>query len=224
MSQALLLDLDGTLIDTAIDLIESLQILLKRHNRKRIDYLTARPAVPNGSLAIVRAGFNDIDSHTDASKLEELRLELLDIYQQQLTQNPNLFDGLDTALQAWEATGKPWGIVTNKPRFLTEPLLQHIRIDQRIAILICGDDLKQRKPHPLPLLHATKLLNLTPQECVYLGDDQRDVIASRAANMPVLIATYGYIPASENPAEWNADGLLEHPSQLLEKIAALPAL
>ncbi len=215
MSKALLLDLDGTLIDTAVDLIESLQILLERHGHQRINYALARPSVPNGSAAIVKVGFSDI---TDADKLENLRLELLDIYQQQLTQNPNLFDGLNKALQAWESTGKPWGIVTNKPRFLTEPLLQHIRIDQRIAVLICGDDLEHRKPHPLPLIHAAKQLNLRPEECVYLGDDQRDVIACHAAKMPVLVAAYDYIPADEDPAQWNADGLVGHPSQLLEKI------
>lgn len=215
MSKALLLDLDGTLIDTAIDLVESLQILLLRHGRKRITYDIARPAVPNGSAAIVRTGFGDIE---DADEFEKLRLELLDIYQQQLTQNPDLFAGLDEALQTWEATGKPWGIVTNKPRFLTEPLLQHIRIDRRIAVLVCGDDLEQRKPHPLPLIHAAEQLGLAPQNCVYLGDDQRDVIACRAANMPVLVAAYDYIPAGENPTDWHADGLVEHPSELLEKI------
>jgi 2-phosphoglycolate phosphatase len=220
MSKALLLDLDGTLIDTAIDLIESLQILLQRHGRERIDYALARPAVPNGSAAIVNVGFSDI---TNADRLESLRLELLDIYRQQLTQNPNLFAGLDEVLQAWEATGKPWGIVTNKPRFLTEPLLRHIRIDRRIAVLVCGDDLEQRKPHPLPLIYAAEQLGLAPQDCVYLGDDQRDVVACRAANMPVLVAAYDYIPAGENPTDWHADGLLEHPSQLLETIAALPA-
>lgn len=215
MSKALLLDLDGTLIDTAIDLVGSLQILLTRHGRERIAYDIARPAVPNGSAAIVRTGFGDIE---DADEFEKLRLELLDIYQQQLTQNPDLFAGLDEALQTWEATGKPWGIVTNKPRFLTEPLLQHIRIDRRIAVLVCGDDLEQRKPHPLPLIHAAEQLGLAPQNCVYLGDDQRDVIACRAANMPVLVAAYDYIPAGEDPTDWHADGLVEHPSELLEKI------
>lgn len=221
MSKALLLDLDGTLIDTAVDLVESLQILLQGHGRARVDYSLARPAVPNGSAAIVKIGFGDLDTSADADKLEQLRLELLDIYQQQLTQNPDLFAGLDEALQAWEATGKPWGIVTNKPRFLTEPLLQHIRIDRRIAVLVCGDDLEQRKPHPLPLLHAAEQLGLDPQDCVYLGDDQRDVVACRAANMPVLVAAYDYIPAGEDPVQWHADGLVEHPSQLLEKIDAI---
>lgn len=218
MSKALLVDLDGTLIDTAIDLIESLQTLLQRHGRQRIDYGTARPAVPNGSAAIVKAGFSDVE---DADEFEKLRLELLDIYQQQLKQNPDLFAGLDDALKAWEGTGKPWGIVTNKPRFLTEPLLQHIRIDLRIAVLICGDDLEQRKPHPLPLQYAAQTLGLKPEECVYLGDDQRDVVACRAAHMPVLVAAYDYIPAGENPHDWNADGLVEHPSELLEKIDAI---
>lgn len=236
MSKALLLDLDGTLIDTAIDLIESLQILLQRHGRERVAYELARPAVPNGSAAIVRTGFPDLAQAADialrstdvtqsktpeATKLESLRLELLDIYRQQLTEHPGLFAGLDDALKAWESTGRPWGIVTNKPRFLTEPLLQHVCIDQRIAILVCGDDLEQRKPDPLPLLHAAEKLGLAPQDCVYLGDDLRDVAACRAANMPVLVAAYDYIPPGENPAQWNADGLVKHPSELLEKITAI---
>lgn len=218
MSKALLIDLDGTLIDTAIDLVESLQILLARHGRERIDYSLARPAVPNGSAAIVKVGFSDIE---DTDEFEKLRLELLEIYQQQLTQNPDLFEGLDEVLQAWEATGKPWGIVTNKPRFLTEPLLQHAGINKRIKILVCGDDLAQRKPHSLPLTHAAEQLGLAPQDCIYLGDDQRDVVACRAAQMPVLVAAYDYIPAGESPADWNADGLVEHPSELLEKINSI---
>lgn len=217
-TKTLLLDLDGTLIDTAIDLVESLQILLERHGRQRIDYDLARPAVPNGSAALVKVGFADIE---DTEAFEALRLELLEIYQEQLKQNPKLFDGLDGALKQWEATNKPWGIVTNKPRFLTEPLLDIAGITPRIAVLVCGDDLEQRKPHPLPLLHAADQLDLSPRDCIYLGDDQRDVVACRAANMPILVAAYDYIPAGENPANWHADGLVEQPSQLMEKIAAI---
>ena len=218
MIKALLLDLDGTLIDTAIDLVESLQMLLERHGRKRIDYDLARPAVPNGSAAIVKAGFGDLH---DNEKLENLRVELLDIYQEQLKRNPKLFDGLNKPLRDWESSGKPWGIVTNKPRFLTEPLLAITGIDSRIAILVCGDDLAQRKPHPLPLEYAADQLSLTPQECVYLGDDQRDVIACRAAGMPVLVAAYDYIPDGEDPTQWNADELVAHPSELLAKVSAI---
>lgn len=217
-AQALLLDLDGTLIDTAIDLVESLQILRQRHGLSRINYNDARPAVPNGSAALIKAGFPD---ETSEQIKEALRLELLTIYQVQMLEHPDLFDGLDQALQDWEATGKPWGIVTNKPRFLTEPLLQHIRIQQRIDVLICGDDLAERKPKPLPLLAAAKQLNLKPEQCVYLGDDARDVIACRAANMPVITAAYDWLPEGENPKDWNADKLIHHPAELLNAIAEI---
>lgn len=218
-AQALLLDLDGTLIDTAIDLIESLQILRQRHGLSRMDYDTTRPAVPNGSAALIHAGFPDEKSKHIK---EALRLELLTIYQVQMLEHPDLFDGLDQALKNWEATGKPWGIVTNKPRFLTEPLLRHIGIEQRIDVLICGDDLPERKPQPLPLLEAAKQLKLKPEQCVYLGDDARDVIACRAANMPIITAAYDWLPEGENPENWNADKLIRHPSELLNAIAAIP--
>ncbi|PIE36421.1 MAG: phosphoglycolate phosphatase [Gammaproteobacteria bacterium] len=217
-AKLLLLDLDGTLMDTAIDLVESVQILRQRHGRPRLPWATLRPAVPEGSAALVQAGFADIQQ---PDTLETLREELLAIYQQQLSHNPVIFDGLDGALQQWEASGKPWGIVTNKPRFLTEPLLQTIRIDQRIAVLVCGDDLPHCKPQPQPLLHAAAQLGIAAEHCVYLGDDRRDVIACRAANMPVLVAAYDYLPAGEDPADWDADGLLEQPAQLLAAIARI---
>lgn len=216
--KALLVDLDGTLIDTAPDLIESLQLLLEQHGRQRIPYDIARPSVPNGSHAIVRAGFGN---GLNQQQLDSLRDELWAIYEQQLYANPQFFAGLAEAIEEWESRGNPWGVVTNKPAQFTRPLLQHTGVLARIKTLVCGDSLPKRKPDPMPLLHAASELNLRPDECVYLGDDERDVIACRAAGMPCIVAAYDYLPAGTDPAQWGADAIIRQPSQLLDAIASL---
>lgn len=224
---ALLLDLDGTLLNTADDLVAALHTVQKTENVPLTDYPHARPQVPNGSLALVTVGFPQLNPNNPihADSLEQHRLALIDAYAAQpFSDTPMLthcFEGLEAALQTWEASQRPWGIVTNKPRALTEPLLKHFGFDQRISVLVCGDDLPTRKPKPDTLLHAAKQLNIAPEHCIYLGDDERDVTAAHAANMRILVAAYDYLPEGENPNNWQADGVLQHASDLTPALKTL---
>ena len=215
---ALLFDLDGTLVDTAPDLVESVQLLLQRHGRERLDYADIRPSVPHGALALVKAGFADLDC---PRTLDSLRLELFDIYDRQLLNQPVMFDGLNQQIEQWENTHRPWGIVTNKPTRFASVMLRHLGLDTRISVLVCGDTLDTRKPDPAPLEHAARQLALPAQQCLYIGDDYRDALACRRAHMPCLVAAYDFIPEAQDPATWNADGVIRATSELMAGVNAL---
>jgi 2-phosphoglycolate phosphatase len=133
-----------------------------------------------------------------------------------------LYAGLEGALQRLAANGIAWGVVTNKPGWLTEPLLERLHLRQRAAVVVSGDTLKARKPDPAPLLCAAERLGLAPAQCIYIGDAERDVLAARAAGMPVYVALFGYIPAQERPREWPANGWLDTPRAVAELLDGLP--
>jgi N-acetyl-D-muramate 6-phosphate phosphatase len=210
--RAVLFDLDGTLIDTAPDMIAALNRLLAENGREPLPYDLARTQVSHGSSGLVRLGFPEL---TDAARFEVLRQRYLDIYFDAVVRDTCLFAGFDAVLATIEARGAPWGIVTNKPEFLTRPLLQALSLDGRAGCVVAGDTLPQRKPHPAPLLHAAAALGLPPAACVYVGDAERDVQAARAAGMPVLLASYGYLGPDDDTAAWAADASLAAPSELL---------
>lgn len=204
---AVLFDLDGTLIDTAPDMAAALNRLLLQENLPTLPFERVRSEVSKGSLALVKLGFGKALAE---SRLRELQQAFLATYAQALCVESRLFDGLDTLLQELEAGKIPWGVVTNKPAWLTEPLLQQLNLGHRCACVVSGDTLPRRKPYPDPLLLACKLMQKPPEECVYIGDDERDVVAGNAAGMHTLIACYGYLGRDETPINWGADGMIDN--------------
>ena len=206
-----LFDLDGTLLDTAPDLAYALNALCVRHGRPALSFETIRPQVSHGGAALVRLGFGIDDS---APEFEALRLELLDIYHANVARESRLFDGMEELLIALERAGLLWGIVTNKPGWLTTPLLGALGLDARPACVVSGDTLPERKPHPAPLLHAAACMAGAPARCLYVGDAARDIEAGQAAGMFTMAALYGYIPADEDPLSWNATAYVAAPPDI----------
>jgi phosphoglycolate phosphatase len=207
-----LFDLDGTLLDTAPDLIRVLNQVRVEQGLGPLPWDLARTQVSHGSAGLIRLGFPDLSGEP----LEALRLRLLELYAAQLAVDTKLFDGCQTVLDQLAARGMPWGIVTNKPGFLTTPLLQAMRLDRLAACVVSGDTLSERKPHPAPLLHAATQLSLPPRHCLYVGDAERDVLAARAAGMPVLLARYGYLGPADDPDSWRADGQIDTPGGIIQ--------
>jgi N-acetyl-D-muramate 6-phosphate phosphatase len=206
-----LFDLDGTLLDTAPDIAGAMNSLLREQSRDALPFATLRAQVSHGSAAVLRLGFAD----ADAARFVELQARLLSIYSQRIADCTVPFDGFDRTLRALDEAGIPWGVVTNKPGWLTDPLLQALDLHQRAACVVSGDSLTERKPHPRPLLVAAALMDRAPAECVYVGDAQRDIDAARAAGMLALGARFGYLGPDDEPDSWQAAAWLEQPSDLL---------
>ncbi|MGB1109237.1 MAG: HAD family hydrolase [Gammaproteobacteria bacterium] len=210
--QALLFDLDGTLMDTAPDMAAALNRLLARRNRPTLPLSRIRPHVSHGSIGMLRIGFG---KGPEEEGFEELKEEFLADYAEALCVQTQLFTGLESVLGHCQDIGLPWGIVTNKPGWLTEPLLEQFALPYEPGCVVCGDTLEHRKPHPAPLLHACRLLGVEPEHAVYIGDDERDMIAARDAGMRGVIALYGYVPETMNPSDWPAVHSLNSPGDLL---------
>ena len=208
-------DLDGTLIDTAPDMAAALNDVLEREGRDALELPLVRPHVSNGSLALIRLGFGDT---IDDAGTRELCSAFLERYAVRLCDSTTIFAGMDSVLDALEQADLPWGIVTNKPGWLAEPLIEHLGLSSRARCIVSGDTLLFRKPHALPLLHAARQVGHDAAECIYVGDAERDIRSGRAAGMTTLIATYGYIPPQDEPENWLADGSVDKPEALLEWI------
>jgi phosphoglycolate phosphatase len=213
MIEAILFDLDGTLIDTAADMGGALNNLLIEENLEPLPLATIRPLVSQGGLVLTRLGFA---GKVAEQEIEPLRQRFLQRYHANVADESKLFDGYAEILDQLEARSIPWGIVTNKPEWLTHPLLEQLGLAQRTGVVIGGDTLKQRKPHPLPLQVAAERLRVSCNNCIYVGDDERDIIAGKAANMKTLVAAYGYIEDAASIEAWEADGVIDQPHNLLE--------
>jgi phosphoglycolate phosphatase len=172
--------------------------------------------VSHGAARVVKCGFPDADPESAAA----LQRRFLEIYRGTLSEGTRLFPGMTEVLDSLAERRLKAGVVTNKPAWLTEPLLEQLNLRERFVCVVSGDTLAERKPHPLPLLHAAKLAEAAPGECIYVGDAERDVQAAHAAGMPALVADYGYLRAGEDSAAWNADGYLERPLGLLNWLDA----
>ena len=208
---ALLLDLDGTLLDTAPDMGGALNRLRLEHGLEPLPAQVIRPVVSHGAMRLVALGFPEATGEA----FEALRLRFLELYAANLATGTRLFPGFEGVLGQLESRGLPWGIVTNKPGWLTDPLLAALGLDRRAACAVSGDTLAERKPHPLPLLHAARLVGVVPERCVYVGDAERDIQAGRAAGMTTLVAAYGYISSGEDPMQWQPHGMVSSPADLL---------
>lgn len=152
----------------------------------------------------------------DDLEFDELRIRFLDIYQQRLHQDTHVFPGIDKVLDYLEGKNMTWGVVTNKPEWLTNPVMEQLNLTQRAACIISGDTTDYRKPHPGSMLHACEVAKCDPETSLYVGDALRDIEAGRAAGMKTLTADYGYIGNDENPDEWNADGSISRPEEIID--------
>ena len=209
--RAVLFDLDGTLLDTAPDMVGALNALRREEGLEPLAHDLVRPAVSHGAARVVKTGFPDAAAE-DAAALQR---RFLALYRGALSQGTQLFPGMDGVLDTLARRRLKSGIVTNKPAWLTNPLLEQLGLRARFDCVISGDTLAERKPHPLPLLHAAKLAGVAPGECVYVGDAERDVQAAHAAGMEALVANYGYLQADEDSTAWGGDAYLEQAVDLL---------
>jgi len=206
-----LFDLDGTLIDTAPDMAAALDILCDEEQQPRLTYAEVRPIVSDGSIALVKLAFGQ---QLDESTLNRLKGRYLEIYQDHLAVHSRLFEEMEELLSQLEANDIKWGVVTNKPGWLTEPLMQALDLHRRAACIVSSDSTKNRKPHPEPMYYACKLTSANPEQCVYVGDARRDIEAGQNAGMKTIVAEYGYIHEHENIDDWQADHIIQRPSQI----------
>lgn len=210
--RTILFDLDGTLVDTAPDMVGALNQLLMEENQPEIKFQQARNHVSNGSAALIRLGFGHEQKESDYQRRIK---RFLTLYESRLCDQSTLFPGMEELLSAIENSEKNWGVVTNKPAWLTDPLMQLLNLHKRSICTISGDTVAECKPHPLPMLTAAKLAGSDPQQCIYLGDDERDVQAGNAAGMHTLIANWGYIDDARKSYAWGADGHIDTPLEIL---------
>jgi phosphoglycolate phosphatase len=209
--RAVLFDLDGTLLDTAPDMVGALNRLRAEHLLPPLPLGQARASVSHGAARLVGLGFPD----ADAVRQAELQGRFLDIYAGMLSLQTRLFEGMDLVLDSIAARGLRAGIITNKPGRLTDALLEHLRLTPRFACVVSGDTVRERKPHAMPMLHAANLAGVAAAECVYVGDAERDMRAAHAAGMTGLVATYGYLRPDEDWRSWGGDGAIASPAGLL---------
>ncbi len=196
-----LFDLDGTLVDTAPDMVATLQEMQRAHGYEPVPYELGRSYVSNGAMGLLRVGFADIDEDGRAGMVGEY----VERYAERLCEESSVFDGLDALLDSLDAAGCPWGVVTNKPEHLTNPLLEQLGLTSRIACAVSGDTLPVRKPEPEPLLLGCDIAGIEVHRSIYVGDAARDIEAGLRAGAATIAAGYGYITEDDDPREWGAD-------------------
>jgi 2-phosphoglycolate phosphatase len=210
--KAVLLDLDGTLADTAPDLIGAINRSRRKAGLPTLATENLRPLVSQGVEVLVQQGFGT----RDQTLINAKKIEVLDDYRKNIALTTRLFEGFENVLERLEKSAIPWGIVTNKPHYLTTALLEELDLNSRVACVVSGDTVAHSKPHPAPLLKAAQAIRLAPSDCLYVGDAEGDVIAAKAAGMPVLVALYGYIGQHERPEKWEATGTIRRPIDIIE--------
>lgn len=211
--RSILFDLDGTLADTAPDLALALNAVLEHHGRTPLSYEAIRPVASHGGIALIELGFQITAA---APEFEQLRQEFLDYYHKNICQKTSLFEGMEQVLEYIESNNMNWGIVTNKPAFLTDPLIAALGLSSRAVSIISGDTANNRKPHPEPILLACQQAGSTPDQCLYVGDAQRDIEAGHHAGMLTAVANWGYIGHDDKPDNWGADLYFDQPADLMD--------
>jgi phosphoglycolate phosphatase len=214
--RAVLFDLDGTLADTAPDLAGALNTLLAELGRPSLPLATIRPHVSHGASALLRFA---LGVARESPGYDDLLQRFLALYRGAIAAQTRLFDGMPALLAAAEARGLPWGVVTNKPAWLTDPLMAALGLTARAGCIVSGDTTAYAKPHPEPLLHASRVLAVPPAACLFVGDAERDIEAGRRAGMRTLVARFGYLGPDDRPASWGADGLVDSPGEILAWLA-----
>ncbi len=212
-----LFDLDGTLVDTAPDLISCLNRALSCHGFDVAETEIIKPFISYGAAAMINASQPSLDEQVKAAILETM----LTHYQNNIAEYAVFFSGMADTLAAIEAQGLKWGVVTNKRERFTNPLMAALKLTERAACIVSGDTTANPKPHPEPMLLACKQAGVDPRECVYIGDALHDITAGKNAQMKTLAALYGYINPGDAPETWGADALIESPDQISTWIASL---
>ena len=213
--QGVFFDLDGTLADTAPDLVAATNQLLVARNLTPKPYEFLRPYASAGARGLLEGAFGITPDHPDFLSLRD---EFFANYENALLVHSTLFDGMDHLLEQMEKANIPWGIVTNKSERFTNPLTDLMGLRQRAVSTVSGDTTPHAKPHPVPILHAARIANIDPTKSIYVGDDIRDVIAGKAAGMLTVAAAYGYCGCKEPPEAWGADYIINNPLDLLQII------
>lgn len=211
---AILFDLDGTLIDSAPDLIQTLNDMLAAYQRPQQPAEALRPYVSYGSSQLLKLGFKD----DYPIEFQALRQQYLSRYKKQNTVYTDFFTDIPALLAAIEDSKTPWGIMTNKPTDCTTEIAKKLKLDQRAAAIVCGDTLPVAKPDPSPIFLTCKMIGVNPENCVYIGDSDRDIEAGKRAGMDTIACEYGYIHADSPITEWGADFIVKAPADILPLI------
>lgn len=210
--QAVLFDLDGTLLDSAPDLAHAANLLRLRRGLPPLPLQHYRPRASSGARGMLAIA---LDLHPGDADFETAKAEYLAAYEEVMLRSTAAFDGVAELVHALAGAGLPWGVVTNKIERFVLPMAVRIEPLPRAAVVIGGDTTPHPKPHPAPLLEAARRLGVSAQRCIYVGDDERDIVAGRAAGMRTVAARYGYLGLEPNVQAWGADAHIDHPVQLL---------
>ncbi len=219
--KAVLFDLDGTLIDTAADFIRIIQDMCRAENCEVVAADLIRTQVSEGARAMVKLVYPHLE--VDDPVFLAHRQRFLDLYGADIAVETDLFEGMYPLLDELEVRGIPWGIVTNKPRGLSEALLAALNLTERCAVLVCPEDVTRTKPDPEPMYLAARQINLPAEQIIYVGDHPRDIEAGRNAGMYTILAAYGYLPLShkDDLTAWQADCIVNDISELRQKVCQL---
>ena len=213
--RCVLFDLDGTLINTAPDLIACLNQALTQHGFDQVPNELVQPLISYGATAMINASIQ-VDKTIQANILTTM----LSLYENNIAQYSHFFAGIEDCLNTIESLNLKWGIITNKQQRFTQPLVKAFQLVDRASCIISGDTTAHSKPHPEPMLTACALASVSSEQCVYIGDARHDIDAGHNTNMQTLAATYGYIKADDNPADWGANALIDSPQQITQWILA----
>jgi N-acetyl-D-muramate 6-phosphate phosphatase len=214
--KAVLFDLDGTLIDSAPDLAGAGNDMRAARGLPLLPIAHFRPMVGAGARGMVGRA---LDVRPGQEGFEALRDEFLQRYEARMTRETQVFAAVRPLLETLAGHNLPWGIVTNKAARFSEPLVRALGLLDAAATLVCGDTTPFAKPHPAPLLEAARRMAVGPAECVYVGDDLRDVQAGRAAGMATVAVAWGYLGEGDHIDDWGADHVIRSPDELLKLLA-----
>jgi phosphoglycolate phosphatase len=215
--RTILFDLDGTLANTAPDLGFALNTLLQEEGRQPIGHDLIRAEASHGARGLIKLGFGLTPADTE---FERLRVRFLALYADNLCRLTRLFPGVPALLEGLKKKNINWGIVTNKPGYLTDCLVMELGLTSLAACVVSGDSTKNSKPHPEPVLHACKQAGSSVEQCLFVGDAERDIEAGKRAGMRTLVALYGYLRPDDKPEEWGADGMVRTPLEILDWLEA----
>lgn len=214
--RAVLFDLDGTLIDSAPDLAAAADKMRTDQGMSSLPYELYRPMAGAGARGMLKVAFDITPEHPNFMAMRE---EFFTNYEVAMTNRTYVFDGVDDLIEHLQLRQMPWGVVTNKMARFTDPLTATMPLFATAHAIVSGDTTPHAKPHPEPLFEAARRLGLPPEVCLYVGDDERDIVAGRAAGMLTVAATYGYLGEKSNVSAWGADLSVDSPNKLLQLLA-----
>ena len=208
--EAMLFDFDGTIADTSYDMVNCLNILLRNHKKDTVHLNTAKNFISTGAGGLIDFACPDLSENNRKLYISEY----LDIYKDNIFVKTHLFDGVIELIDILVLKNYKWGIVTNKPGYLVNPIIEMMNFKYQPCCVVAGDTLRVKKPNPEPLLHASKIISCNPESCIYVGDDERDILAANAAGMISIAASYGFIDDLEQIKKWGSDYIINSPLDL----------